>query len=166
MEILLYTGLGVGLIFASEIGGYIWHRYGAHTDILPFVKDTHQVHHTRIHDQAHEDFFYIAILLVLYLAFLFYLYYLTYISLTLLTILYLGVFFPFIWSYYIHSAYHITDHWLNEYEWFQNDKRIHFKHHEDPTKNYGIATHFTDELLGTFDYAFPINKNIDCAFPN
>ena len=161
MEILLYTGIGIGLVFVSEIGGYLWHRYGAHTNILPFVKNTHEIHHTIIDDEAHDDFFYICILLSIYLVFLIYLYYLTYISLILLTVLYLAVFFPFIWSWFIHSAYHIENHWLNEYEWFRNDKRIHFKHHDDPTKNYGIATHFTDELLGTFDYAFPINIDVD-----
>ena len=156
MEVLLYSGIGISLIFASEIGAYLWHRYGAHTDILPFVKNTHEIHHTIIDDEAHGDFFYIAILLSLYLIVLCYLYYISYINLMLFAILYLSVFFPFIWSYYIHTAFHIENHWLNEYEWFCNDKRIHFQHHKDPTTNYGIATHFTDEILGTFDYGFPI----------
>ena len=158
MEFIIYPTIFISLVFLSEIGGYFWHRYIAHLEILPFVKETHDIHHTIIDDQAHGDFFYICILLTLYLIFLMYLYYRVYITLVLLLILYTAVLFPFVWNYFIHTAYHIEDHWLNEYEWFVNDKRIHMQHHINPDVNYGIATHFTDELLNTFDYGFPITN--------
>jgi len=156
MEIIIYPTIFISLVFLSEIGGYFWHKYVAHS--LPFVKDTHDIHHNIIDDQAHGDFVYICFLLVLYLSALLYLYYKTYITLALLLILFTGVFFPFLWSYYIHTCYHIENHWLNEYEWFRNDKRIHMQHHINPQTNYGIATHFTDEILNTFEYSFPISK--------
>ena len=158
MNFIIYLSIFIFLIYLSEIGGYFWHRF-AHNENSLIVKTTHDIHHTIIDDQADGDFFYVCILLGLYLLVLIYFYYKAYITLTLLVILYTAVFFPFVWSYYIHAAYHIEDHWLNKYEWFRNDKRIHMQHHLNPEVNYGIATHFTDELLGTFDYAFPISVN-------
>lgn len=158
MEILFYTGLCVGLVLASEVGGYFWHRWGAHTHILPPVKKTHDIHHTDIEDKADGDFAYIAGMLIIYLIILIYLYKLSYINPQLFAILYLSVCVPSIWSWYIHRAYHIDDHWLNEYDWFKQDKRIHMQHHVNPNENYGIASHFTDEILGTFNYAFPISS--------
>jgi len=158
MEYFIYPSIFIGLVICSEIGGYFWHEVFAHNHIIPFVKETHDIHHSIIDDTAEGDFFYICIFLILYLIVLTYLYYKAYITLILLLILYTAVFFPFLWSYYVHSAYHIENHWLNKYEWFRNDKRIHMQHHINPEKNFGIATHFTDELMGTFDYAFPINN--------
>ena len=150
---LFYIGLVIFLIIVSEIGAHFWHRFGAHTNILPFVKETHSIHHNIIDDEAHADFIYICVLLFLYLIALSYIFSLFYILL-----FYLPVFVVFIWNWYIHSCYHIENHWLNRYEWFKNDKRIHFQHHINTNKNYGIATHFTDILLDTFDYGFPINN--------
>ena len=99
-------------------------------------------------------------LLFVYLIVLIFLYYSNYIDLISSIILYLTVFFVFIWNWYVHKSYHTENHWLNKYEWFQNDKRIHFQHHENPETNYGIATHFTDVVLNTFDYGFPANKTL------
>ena len=157
-EYIFYPVLFAGLIIASEIAGYFWHEIFAHHSIIPFVRETHQTHHNIIDDQAHGDFFYICFFLSIYFMVLVYLYYKSYITLILLVILFTGVFFPFLWSWYVHSAYHIENHWLNEYEWFRNDKRIHMQHHINPKCNFGIATHFTDEIMGTFDYAFPITQ--------
>ena len=158
MEILFYSGICLGVVILSEVGAYCWHRWGSHTNIIPIisVKKTHDIHHTIIDDKAEGDFFYILILLILYFNLLLLLYMYLYINTIVFLILYIPVLSIFIYNYYIHSAYHEENHWLNEYEWFRNDKRIHFQHHEDPTKNFGIATHYTDIILDTFDYGFPI----------
>jgi len=150
-----YLFLSVGLIYLSELGAYFWHRYGTHEDYIPNllgVQETHKKHHTIIEDLAHGDFFYVAIFLLFFALFLIYLYYIKVISFLLILSIYIPIFIASLYSYFIHSAYHIDDHWLLKYEWFRNDKRIHFHHHKDQTTNYGIATHFCDVIFDTFNY--------------
>ena len=60
----------------------------------------------------------------------------------------------FVWNWYVHSAYHIQNHWLNNFDWFKLDKKIHLQHHVDPTVNYGIASHFCDIIMGTYELPF------------
>jgi hypothetical protein len=160
MEVLIYSGIVLGMIILSEFGAYFWHRFGAHTEILPPVKNTHDIHHTIVEDQAHGDFFYVLVLLVLYFGILLYAYHRLYITWALFFYLYIPVVFTFLSNYFLHYAYHVEDHWLNKYEWFRNDKRIHFQHHKDQSKNFGIVTHFSDHILDTFDYGFPVNSPI------
>ena len=73
-----------------------------------------------------------------------------YISLTLAIVTYLTCLTVFLWNYYCHACYHIDNHWLNNFEWFKRDKELHFRHHNNPNKNYGIATHFSDILFNTY----------------
>jgi sterol desaturase/sphingolipid hydroxylase (fatty acid hydroxylase superfamily) len=153
---IYYFLIVITMIILSEIGAYFWHRIAAHSNILPLVKNTHDIHHNIIDDEAHLDFIYICILLLLFFIFLCILYVYEIISITIGTIIYLPVLLTFTWNWYIHSAYHCKDHWLNSYNWFLNDKRIHMHHHINQNENYGIATHFTDELLNTFNYGFPL----------
>jgi len=48
------------------MAAYLWHRYAAHTDIIPGVHDTHKIHHyADLRHEAHEDFIWILILLTL-----------------------------------------------------------------------------------------------------
>ena len=75
-------------------------------------------------------------------------------------VVYLVIVGVFVWNWYVHSAYHIPNHWLNQYDWFVQDKKIHLQHHVDPTVNYGIASHFSDIIFGTYDYPFSI-KNLE-----
>lgn len=158
MELLFYGGIGLGMFMVSEVGAYVWHRWFAHQDIISMVRKTHDIHHKVIKDKAHGDFFFVLILLSLYLGCLLFLYFYYYINVYLLLSLYIPVFLTFTFSYYLHTAFHTEDHWLNEYEWFRNDKRIHFQHHVNEGKNYGIVTHYTDLLLDTFDSGFPIHN--------
>ena len=143
------------MIYLSEIAAYLWHRIAAHTNILYPVKKTHDIHHNVIDDEAHLDFIYVCVLLLFYLIFLSFLYYKEYITFTWLLVLYTPVFLTLVWNWYVHSAYHQTDTFLEQYEWFQNDRRIHMQHHKNPEVNFGIATHFTDEILETFNYGYP-----------
>ena len=143
------------IVFLTEFGAFIWHKMGAHTDLIPKefkVQETHDFHHTTIDDQAHFDFLYILIFLIIYGIFLGFLIYKKYLTLYLASILYLPVLFVSIWNWYIHMAYHVENHWLNSYEWFRNDKRIHLQHHFNPETNFGIASHLYDVIFETFDY--------------
>ena len=138
----------------SEGGSYLWHRFGAHTDIIPGVHDVHRIHHEAdLTHEAHEDFLVVIILLFLLGLFLFILYK-SFLPTYYLIMIYLTVVAVFVWNWYIHSAYHIPNHWLNQYDWFKQDKKIHLQHHVDPTVNYGIASHFSDIIFGTYIYPF------------
>ena len=152
------TFLAIPMIFLSEMGAYAWHRWGSHTNVIPMAKRTHDIHHAIVDDKAEGDFMYVILLLFLYFNILLVLYLYTYITALMFFSLYFPVILIFFWNFYVHTAYHIENHWLNRYEWFRNDKRIHMHHHTDPTKNFGIATHYTDLLLDTFSSAFPVNS--------
>ena len=153
-----YPLIALGVVFASEIAAYFWHRIFAHTDTITLVKEMHDVHHNVIDDQAHGDFIYVCGLLVAYFCFLLTLYFYYYINVYMLLTLYIPAVCVFVYNYLIHAAYHIENHWLNNYEWFRQDKRIHFAHHDNPECNYGIATHYSDIIFDTFDYGFPVNR--------
>ena len=151
----IYIFIIISLIILTEIAAYFWHYLGTHRDIIPSifqVQKTHGIHHNTIDDQAHGDFFYVLSFLTLFLISLIYLYYQNFLSLFQISIIYIPVFLTFLWNWYIHSAYHIENHWLNSYSWFQEDKRLHFQHHENPETNFGIASHFSDVMFDTFDY--------------
>ena len=152
---IIYIFLIISLLILTEVAAYFWHYLGTHRDIIPSVfqvQKTHDTHHTIIDDQAHGDFFYVLFFLIIFGIFLSYLYYQNYITVFQAGIIYAPVFLVFVWNWYIHSAYHIENHWLNNYGWFQEDKRIHFQHHRNPETNYGIASHFSDVIFDTFDY--------------
>ena len=152
---LNYIILFIMMIFISELLAYCWHKFGAHEDIIPEmfkVQESHLKHHTIVDDSAYDDFMYILIFLIVYTFLLIYLIKIQMITYLLASCIYFPVLMASFWNFYIHSAYHSENHWLNEYEWFRNDKRIHFQHHRNPTTNYGISTHFSDVIFDTFDY--------------
>ena len=154
---MYYTILIIFLIYLSEIGAYFWHRWGTHSDIIPHslgVQRTHNIHHSIIDDKAHGDFFYVIIGLLILFGVIIYLIVKNKITYTTALMIYLPILFVFLWNWYIHSAYHTKDHWLLEYQWFKDDKRIHMQHHINPNVNYGIVTHFSDVIFDTFDYGF------------
>lgn len=161
-EILILIVIFIGMMFLAEVGAYFWHRL-AH--VMPPIKQTHDIHHRIIDDQAHQDFLYILGILIIYLITLSWLYYKEKLSLKYLLVLYIPVLLVSIWNWYIHAAYHIENHWLNSYEWFKQDKRIHMQHHRNEATNYSIASHFSDIIFETFDYGFPCsvetNNEID-----
>jgi phosphatidylglycerophosphate synthase len=155
MYYLLLIILFIFLIFFSELLAYWWHKWGAHKDIIPQylgIQETHKKHHTVIGDTAYGDFFYILLFLIVYLFLVIYLLHKNIISSSLALTIYAPVAIVSFYNYFLHSAYHTNNHWLNKYEWFKNDKRIHFQHHRDDHTNYGIVTHFSDIVFDTFDY--------------
>jgi len=143
----------VGTLIIAELFSYFWHRIAAHTPEVIGIFDTHKYHHKEpLTHQAHEDFFWIFILLIFFTLFCYYVYLAKYIKLNYLIIIYVTILFSFIWTWYIHSCYHVKNHWLNDYEWFKKDKKLHFQHHKDPETNYGIATHFSDIIFDTYHF--------------
>lgn len=148
---LLYILIIASTIILSETGAYLWHNF-AHEDIALGVRETHKIHHNAdLTHEAHEDFYWVGLMLFIIGCVLIYL--TNYISYKYLLTFYTVLTIVFIWNWYIHSAYHISDHWLNQYDWFKKDKKIHFQHHINPRVNYGIASHFNDVIFGTYDFS-------------
>ena len=143
------------IMVGSEFGAYMWHRFGAHTDIIPGIHDTHKIHHTSdLLHEAHEDFFWVILILLSVGAGLVAAWYSDYLFIPVIYVIiaYLLIVMVFIWNWYVHSACHIPNHWLNKYYWFRKDKKMHLQHHVNPQVNYGIASHFSDIIFGTYEY--------------
>lgn len=55
---------------------------------------------------------------------------------------------------YLHDSFHIKNHWLAQHSWFKGIfsrwVELHYLHHVDMSKNYGIFTFFWDRLFGTY----------------
>lgn len=51
---------------------------------------------------------------------------------------------------YIHEWFHIKDHWLNKLSWFKRLNELHYLHHIDQTKNFGIFWFFFDRMFNSF----------------
>lgn len=143
----------IGMIVLGELGAYAWHRWAAHSDIIPVIPETHDIHHEIKDDVVLRDYIYILIIMIIIAICLSILNYINILSVTMCTLIYVPLFLVFIGNWYIHWAYHTKNHWLNNYEWFKNYKRIHIQHHINQEVNYGVASHFSDKLFGTFDDA-------------
>jgi sterol desaturase/sphingolipid hydroxylase (fatty acid hydroxylase superfamily) len=51
----------------------------------------------------------------------------------------------------IHDAFHLRNHWLYKLSAFRRWSKLHFVHHLDMSKNYGIYGHLCDRIFGTFN---------------
>lgn len=152
---LMYFLIFMAIIIGSELGAYLWHRFGAHTDFVPLVHDTHKIHHNAdLGHEAHGDFFWVILILTALGAGLIVAWYTNYLFIQPIYVMiaYLLLVMVFVWNWYIHSAYHIPNHWLNRFYWFRKDKKMHLQHHVNPLVNYGIASHFSDIVFGTYEY--------------
>lgn len=72
-----------------------------------------------------------------------------------------------IWGYigqsYFHTVYHISDHWLHRFQWFQRLITCHDIHHLGHW-NYGITFFWFDRIAGTFKAELPTDESE--LFPN
>lgn len=144
----------IAVIIGTEVFAYIWHRYGAHSDYIPGIHDTHKIHHMmnlELGHEADEDFVWI-LLIMIFLEIIIGLAVMIGIfpgDLAIVTIIVSLI--VFWWNWWIHKAYHQPNHWLNSYQWFQLEKERHYVHHYSPHKNYGIASHFSDVIMNTWN---------------
>ena len=141
------------LIIGGEAFSYFWHRIITHHDIIKPIRNSHRIHHQielEYHHKAHEDFAWILMGLSVF-GILIIKTMVLYPEITVPGYILLATVSSIVtWNWYIHSAYHTPEHWLNKFEWFRKDKHRHFIHHYQPELNYGIATHFSDKLLETW----------------
>jgi len=141
----------IAVIIGTEVFAYFWHRYGAHTNYIPGIYDTHVIHHmSSLEHEADEDFVWILLLMIIFELIMGIGVMINLVPARLAIVTIIVSLCIFWWNWWIHSAYHNKDHWLNYYDWFITEKDRHYIHHRNPCKNYGIASHFTDRLMGTW----------------
>lgn len=51
---------------------------------------------------------------------------------------------------YLHDAFHIRNHWLRKFKWFETLTDLHFQHHINVQSNLGIYSFLWDRIFGTF----------------
>lgn len=51
----------------------------------------------------------------------------------------------------LHNAVHVKGHWLERYHFFHRLRALHWWHHVDEKKNYGIFSWSADRLFKTFE---------------
>lgn len=51
---------------------------------------------------------------------------------------------------YAHDSTHIRGHWLERFAFFRRWREIHYVHHVDMNKNFGIMTFTTDKVVGSY----------------
>lgn len=52
---------------------------------------------------------------------------------------------------WIHDSFHIDFHWLSGLQWYDRLRALHFVHHHNMRKNYGIVSFVWDKIFGTFN---------------
>ena len=137
------------MLFLVELTGYLWHRFVNHLGYLgDTIRITHHCHHEIVypHDDmdsneyktSHDTWPWLVPLVLFGYVPLIILYKMNKLSRCLVIISLLQISLHIIIIGYIHNSYHINDHWLNKYDWYTNNKKLHHIHHLD-NKNYGIT---------------------------
>ena len=153
INILFWICYIIAIIVGTEIFAYIWHRYGAHSDYIPGIYDSHCIHHMsdlNLEHEADDDFVWILLIMITCEIIIGIAVIIEFISGILAIITIIVSLVVLWWNWWIHKAYHRSDHWLNSYEWFRKEKERHYIHHYYSNNNYGIASHFTDKIMGTW----------------
>ena len=52
---------------------------------------------------------------------------------------------------YIHDSFHLNRHWLHGYDFYKRMDDLHYHHHVDTSKNFGIFLFVWDRVFGTFE---------------
>jgi len=153
INIVFWLTYVIAIVVGTEVFAYLWHRYGAHADYIPGIHDTHRIHHIMKLEAGHEadeDFVWILLLMIIFEIFISIGVMIGIIPGLLAIITIVVALIVFWWNWWIHRAYHDPNHWLNLYDWFLQEKARHYVHHDHPTINYGIASHFTDRFFSTW----------------
>lgn len=137
------------MVISVEIFSYLWHRVIAHEDYVEEIHITHRAHHQDKNIDADEDFIWLLFLLILFELVIGILLLFNIITFDFAIVTVITAACVFFWNWFVHRSYHNENAWLNKFQWFREDKARHFIHHDDPSKNYGIASSFMDKIFST-----------------
>jgi len=161
--------------FATNLMGHVVH-WILHQKWAGFLNKAHMAHHELLYPPADylsetyrmpdfkestPKFFAIAAIpLLLSPVFLFFFGFIPF--LTMLFIL-VEIFTIGAIDYYVHDMFHIRNHWINKVPILRNMfakwNHLHYLHHIDMSKNFGIYSFFWDKTLKTYwntdEYSIP-----------
>lgn len=143
------------IIIGTEIFAYLWHRFIAHNHEISGISDTHEIHHMEDIFDGDDDFIWLLFLIIISEIIIGIGVMFNIISGIIVVVTIIIAVITFYWNWWIHKAYHNDKHWLNSYKWFQQEKHRHYIHHYNPNFNYGIASHFSDKIFGTWIETIP-----------
>lgn len=165
LEQLIYILLScAGGVIGVELGGYVWHRWAEHGGKLgQKVVSRHIKHHEKDYPytklRPHKNKYQSAKSWSWYI-----------LGTILIILMYILVARPYSFIMiasgliyakfvvnYLHSRFHINNHWLAKNHRFQKIQKLHDIHHWGPY-NYGILFYFLDRLFGTYNDNFPNKK--------
>ncbi len=163
-EILLVVASIFGGILAVETAGYFWHRYAEHNGVLgKLIQSYHIKHHEKDYPiknlrpkspkykKAGSWSWYI--LTVILVVSTYFLLPRPYNFIMIIS----GLIYAKLVISYLHSRFHVTDHFLAKLKVFKTIQRLHDIHHWGPY-NYGILFFFMDRVFGTYKPSFPSKK--------
>jgi sterol desaturase/sphingolipid hydroxylase (fatty acid hydroxylase superfamily) len=164
---ILITALSV------EIMGYFWHKLAAHYGLIgDKIRKTHYEHHEvyypfndmesdvyRVDGLLKGDAWPWLIPVLIVLIFVTWIRYKNFIDKMVYYIIVGWVACHVYLISYVHDSYHVRNHWLNRFTWYQKNKHYHNLHHYYNC-NYGISNYSMDYLFGTlvtdYDKARPM----------
>lgn len=162
MNILLALVVVVLTFLIGSTAGWVVH-WLLHTELFKNLAKGHKVHHElytpadfeseeyRSAGKDNSSFVFIPILTITILLFFFPIAYLTNSWWIYLFVVAEGALVGYL-NDKIHDAFHLTNHWLNQYLWFRKLKKLHLIHHVDPKFNHGIIWFGADKIFGTYKW--------------
>ena len=151
-------------MMAVEVGGYVWHRWAEHHGILgKAVVARHIVHHNKDYpvSKLRNDinkyksakswsWYVLGLLIIIFL------YIVAPRPYNYIMIVSGLIYAKFVISY-LHSKFHVKNHWLAKNSRFVKIQKLHDIHHWGPY-NYGIVFYGLDWIFGTYKDEFPDSK--------
>ncbi len=147
-----------------EVTGYFWHRWAEHNGVLGnLIQSYHIKHHehdypvknlrpaTKKYQSARSWSWYL--LTVFLVVSTYFLVPRPYNFIMIVS----GLVYAKLVISYLHSRFHVTNHFLVHSKTFKDIRRLHDIHHWGPY-NYGILFFFMDRLFGTYRGSFPAKK--------
>lgn len=140
----------------TELIGYIFHRL-THWSRMGALYDSHMTHHLKIYPpsnffsdsylKAGKDSFTIRFIpLFLGVVILEFWFLPLHLSVVALLTTSLCAFL----NSYIHDSYHIRNHFLSKFRYYRRLRALHYLHHVQMSKNYGIYWLGFDKMAGTY----------------
>lgn len=154
----------ISAVAIVEVAGYFWHRWAEHQGMFGRSIVKRHIHHhnkdypsTRLRPKQSKyksarswSWYLLAAILILAM-------YLSVPRPYNFVMIVAGLVYAKFVINYLHSRFHIQDHWLSKNKRFIKIQKLHDIHHWGPY-NYGIAFYGMDWLLGTYQEDFPTKK--------
>lgn len=51
---------------------------------------------------------------------------------------------------YVHDSVHVRGHWMERFRLYRRWRALHYQHHFDMSRNFGILTFLADRVAGTY----------------